>query len=576
MRNMLRENWRSAPVAIFVAAMLIVLIGIAVIMQTDSGYRDAREDFARSQAQLLAVSVAAAVDFDDPVAAKEAVNPLHVISSIRLAAVYDRSGRLIAGYDRAGEAVPAIEQTIASLNANLIRASAPVEMRGQRIGTAYIQLDRQPLWRRVSRYGTLAVLIAAATLIVIGLGFAQRALRTANRELGKRAEALAQANELLEEQVAQRAQAEDQLRQSQKMQALGQLTGGIAHDFNNQLTVIQGAADMLTRRDLPDAKRIRFARAIVQSANNAASLTSQLLAFARRQPLAPEWIDLNELIAEMDDLLDRTMGERIKVITDLAAPCRVEVDRAQLQSAILNIASNARDAMVDGGTLTIATRDMPNGEGRRMVGIEITDTGEGMDAETSDRIFEPFFTTKGPGHGTGLGLSQVYGFATQSGGDVTVASHPGKGTVLTLILPCVAANGEIAPREVAAELAEQPVADILVVEDNEDVGAFAEAMLAELGHRVTRASSGEEALEMCRSRSFDVVLSDVVMPGMGGLKFADALAAERPSLPVVLATGYSQEIAEAGSGGRTVVMKPYRLATLSQALASAMKSARPA
>jgi len=576
MRNMLRENWRSAPVAIFVAAMLIVMIGIAVIMQTDSGYRDAREDFARSQAQLLAVSVAAAVDFDDPVAAKEAVNPLHVISSIRLAAVYDRSGRLIAGYDRAGEAVPAIEQTIASLNANLIRASAPVEMRGQRIGTAYIQLDRQPLWRRVSRYGTLAVLIAAATLIVIGLGFAQRALRTANRELGKRAEALAQANELLEEQVAQRAQAEDQLRQSQKMQALGQLTGGIAHDFNNQLTVIQGAADMLTRRDLPDAKRIRFARAIVQSATNAASLTSQLLAFARRQPLAPEWIDLNELIAEMDDLLDRTMGERIKVITDLAAPCRVEVDRAQLQSAILNIASNARDAMVDGGTLTIATRDMPNGEGRRMVGIEITDTGEGMDAETSDRIFEPFFTTKGPGHGTGLGLSQVYGFATQSGGDVTVASHPGKGTVLTLILPCVAANGEIAPREVAAELAEQPVADILVVEDNEDVGAFAEAMLAELGHRVTRASSGEEALEMCRSRSFDVVLSDVVMPGMGGLKFADALAAERPSLPVVLATGYSQEIAEAGSGGRTVVMKPYRLATLSQALASAMKSARPA
>ena len=211
-----------------------------------------------------------------------------------------------------------------------------------------------------------------------------------------------------------------------------------------------------------------------------------------------------------------------------------------------------------------------------MVGIEITDTGEGMDAETSDRIFEPFFTTKGPGHGTGLGLSQVYGFATQSGGDVTVASHPGKGTVLTLILPCVAANGEIAPKEVAAELAEQPVADILVVEDNEDVGAFAEAMLAELGHRVTRASSGEEALEMCRSRSFDVVLSDVVMPGMGGLKFADALAAERPSLPVVLATGYSQEIAEAGSGGRTVVMKPYRLATLSQALASAMKSARPA
>jgi len=574
--DLVRGSWRSAPVAIFAAAMLIVLIGIAVIMQTDNGYRDARGEFARSQAQLLAVSVGAAVDFNDQVAAQEAVNPLHVISSIRTAAVYDRQGRLIAGYDRFGEAVPTVEQAIASPNPLVIRASAPVEMRGQRIGTAYVQLDRQPLWRRVSRYGTLTALIAAAALIVIGLGFAQRALRNANRELAKRAEALAQSNELLEEQVAQRTEAEDQLRQSQKMQALGQLTGGIAHDFNNQLTVIQGAADMLCRKDITDAKRIRFAQAIVQSSTNAASLTSQLLAFARRQPLTPEWIHLNDLISQMDDLVDRTMGERIKVVTDLTAPCRVEVDRAQLQSAILNIASNARDAMPDGGTLTIATRNVAGSDEERRVAIEITDTGEGMDAETIDRIFEPFFTTKGTGKGTGLGLSQVYGFATQSGGEVRVESQPGKGTSLMLILPCVEATGEEVAGDVAVELAQQPVADILVVEDNDDVGAFAEAMLSELGHRVTRASSGEEALDLVRKQPFDVVLSDVVMPGMGGLKFADAVAAERPSLPVVLATGYSQEIAEAGSGGRTVILKPYRLATLSQALATAMKDARSA
>ena len=576
MNELQRGSWRSAPVAIFGVAMLIVLFGIAVIMQTDNGYRDARVDFAQSQAQLLAVSVGAAVDFNDPAAAQEAVNPLHVIGSIRTAAVYDRQGHLITGYDRFGETVPAVEQAIASPNPLVIRASAPVEMRGQRIGTAYIQLDRQPLWRRVSRYGTLTALIAAAALIVIGLGFAQRALRNANRELGKRAEALAQANELLEEQVAQRTQAEDQLRQSQKMQALGQLTGGIAHDFNNQLTVIQGAADMLCRKDITDAKRIRFAQAIVQSSTNAASLTSQLLAFARRQPLTPEWLDLNDLISQMDDLLDRTMGERIKVVTDLTAPCRVEVDRAQLQSAILNIASNARDAMPDGGTLTIATKNFAESDGQPRVAIEIADTGEGMDPATIDRIFEPFFTTKGTGQGTGLGLSQVYGFATQSGGDVKVESQPGKGTALTLILPCVEATGETTPRDAAVELAEQPVADILVVEDNEDVGAFAEAMLSELGHRVTRASSGEEALDLVRKQTFDVVLSDVVMPGMGGLKFADAVAVERPTLPVVLATGYSQEIAEAGSGGRTVILKPYRLATLSQALATAMKDARPA
>jgi len=333
---------------------------------------------------------------------------------------------------------------------------------------------------------------------------------------------------------------------------------------------------MLSRPGLTDAKRTRFARAIVQSATNAASLTSQLLAFARRQPLKPEWLDLNDLIGEMDDLLDRTMGERVKVITDLSAPCLVEADRAQLQSAILNIASNARDAMPDGGTLTIATKNFAGSDGQPRVAIEITDTGEGMDTATIDRIFEPFFTTKGTGQGTGLGLSQVYGFATQSGGDVKVDSQPGKGTALTLILPCVEATGETTPRDAVVELAEQPVADILVVEDNEDVGAFAEAMLSELGHRVTRASSGEEALDLVRKQTFDVVLSDVVMPGMGGLKFADAVAVERPTLPVVLATGYSQEIAEAGSGGRTVILKPYRLATLSQALATAMKDARPA
>jgi signal transduction histidine kinase/CheY-like chemotaxis protein len=574
--NTLRTGWRSTPVAIFAAAMLIVLVGIAVIIQTDNSYRDARADFARSQAQVLAASIAAAVDFDDPVAAQEAIQPLRVVSGIRSAAVYGRDGRLIAGYDRSGEATPSSEQAFPSAGSNLIQASAPVEMRGQRVGTAYILLDRQPVWRRVSRYGTLTALIAAAALIVIGLGFAQRALRNANRELGNRAEALTQANAMLEEQVAQRAKAEDQLRQSQKMQALGQLTGGIAHDFNNQLTVIQGAADMLSRPGLTEAKRTRFAKAIVQSATNAASLTSQLLAFARRQPLKPEWIDLNELIGEMDDLLDRTMGERVKVITDLSAPCRVEADRAQLQSAILNIASNARDAMPDGGTLTVATLDTESSEGRPMVAIAISDTGEGMDAETMDRIFEPFFTTKNFGQGTGLGLSQVYGFASQSGGDVRVESEPGKGTCLTLILPCVAGLVGAVEKEVVPELAEQPNADILVVEDNEDVGAFAEAMLSELGHRVTRASSGEEALELCREQSFDVVLSDVVMPGMGGLKFADILAKERPNLPVVLATGYSQEIAEAGSGGRPVILKPYRLATLADALATAISESRSA
>ena len=197
-----------------------------------------------------------------------------------------------------------------------------------------------------------------------------------------------------------------------------------------------------------------------------------------------------------------------------------------------------------------------------------------MDAETADRIFEPFFTTKGTGKGTGLGLSQVYGFASQSGGDVRVESGQGKGTRLSLILPCVEVDEPSfeAPRERIA--ADQPPASILVVEDNEHVGAFAEALLSELGHKVTRASSGEEALELARAQRFDVVLSDVVMPGMGGLKLAQMLREEQPQLPVVLATGYSQEISETGSGGRPLILKPYRLATLSEALASAIQMER--
>jgi CheY-like chemotaxis protein len=206
-----------------------------------------------------------------------------------------------------------------------------------------------------------------------------------------------------------------------------------------------------------------------------------------------------------------------------------------------------------------------------MVSLAVEDSGEGMSAEIMDRIFEPFFTTKRTGQGTGLGLSQVYGFATQSGGEVDVSSEQGKGTTVTLKLPCVDAAALAEPVEPEVESADQPPARILVVEDNDDVGAFAETLLSELGHHVTRASSGEQALDIARRAEFDVVLSDVVMPGMGGIRFAEILAQEKPDLPVVLATGYSQEIVEGGSGGRPVILKPYRLATLSEALAEAMR-----
>jgi signal transduction histidine kinase/CheY-like chemotaxis protein len=410
-----------------------------------------------------------------------------------------------------------------------------------------------------------------AALVIVVLGIAQAALRRANQLLGDRANALVRSNAELKVQIAERAKAEDQLRQAHKMQALGQLTGGIAHDFNNLLTVIQGSADMLRRPELTEAKRMRFAEAIVQAGGRAAALTGQLLAFARRQPLHPEVIDVNEMIRGMIDLLDRTLGERIAIRTELSREaCAVEADRAQLESALLNIAVNARDAMADGGELRIATAPRNDPRSGRMVAVAVTDSGSGMDEDTVSRAIEPFFTTKSTGKGTGLGLSQVYGFATQSGGDVSIDSEPGQGTTVTLLLPCSrGAKTRRAEEEVGA-LEAQRTGRILLVEDNEEVGEFAQSLLGELGHRVRWAQSGELALELARKQKFDAVFSDIVMPGMSGIELAEQLATLRPELPVILTTGYSDQLAETGTGGRPVILKPYRLETLAAAIDQAL------
>lgn len=564
-------EWRTAPPAIFVVAILILVGCVAIILQNEATFRSARDRQARVAAQVLANSVTAAVDFGDPAASKEAVDAFRVNPQVRYVGVFERSGKLLAAYDPSAKRSRIDLQQLGEAPASDYRVSVPITSAGQPIGTVVYEVEREAVSRRLTRYLTLGALAVLAALVIVTLGLAQAALHRANRELSERAEALGQANELLAEQVEERAKAEEQLRQSQKMQALGQLTGGIAHDFNNLLTVIQGSADILSREDVADDRRRRFAKAIVQAAENAAVLTSQLLAFARRQPLKPEPVDLCELVASMTELLDRTMGERIRIETklDRQTPC-VTVDRAQLQSAILNVASNARDAMPGGGTLRIAVSQVTSGTGECMATIAMSDTGSGMEPNIAGRIFEPFFTTKKTGKGTGLGLSQVYGFATQSGGDVVADSQPGAGTTITILLPCTEAAA--APKQVADQSAipEQPPAEILVVEDNEEVGRFAQTLLSELGHSVTLASSGEEALELTRRNRFDVVFSDVVMPGMGGLRLAEQLAVEKPGLPVILATGYSQEIAESGSGGRPVILKPYRLATLSKALADAV------
>jgi CheY-like chemotaxis protein len=316
---------------------------------------------------------------------------------------------------------------------------------------------------------------------------------------------------------------------------------------------------------------MRFAGAIVQTAARAAALTSQLLAFARRQPLQPQVLDLNERIVEMTELLDRALGERVAIRTDLTPDlCPIEADPAQLESAILNIAVNARDAMPDGGTLTLATAFATLPDGRQAAAVSVADSGTGIPAEVLDHIFEPFFTTKSVGRGTGLGLSQVYGFATQSGGDIRVESEVGRGTTVTLVLPC-------SEREETADEAPERRregarrrAHVLVVDDNEEVGLLAQALIEELGHQVTRARSGLEALRLAAKTRFDAVFTDVVMPGMSGLDLAERLESALPGVPVVLTTGYSDELARLGTGGRPVLFKPYRMDSLTEIIDSAL------
>ncbi|HEU0099923.1 MAG TPA: ATP-binding protein [Allosphingosinicella sp.] len=562
----LADRWPNVPIAAGIMALLLLAIGLAVVFQNESAYREQKLRETTIQADILAASVTAALDFGDAATAQEAVDALRVNPQIDAAGVYDRDGARFAGYERRAGALPEAAGTPRG-GADTVAAMVPVLRGGERIGSVYLGAMREPVSRRLTRYGFIGLLVAMAVLVVLILGISQTALRRAKRELEARAEALSGAYAELQVQVEERAHAEEQLRQAQKMQALGQLTGGIAHDFNNLLTVIQGSADILRRPGIAEAKRIRFADAIVQTAGRAAALTGQLLAFARRQPLQPEVIDLNAKIAGMTDLLDRTLGERVEIRTDLAEGlCAIEVDPAQLESAILNVAVNARDAMPEGGALTLHTGQAPPlADGRQAIFVAVSDNGTGIDEEALGRVFEPFFTTKSVGKGTGLGLSQVYGFATQTGGDVRVESVVGEGTTVTLILPC-SERAVAPPRPEAPAGRRHRTGRILLVDDNEEVGAFAETLLTELGHRVTRARTGAEALGLARAGGFDAVFTDVVMPGMSGIELADALAPVLPGIPVVLTTGYSDEITRAGGVGRPVVFKPYRLETLAGVL----------
>ena len=454
-----------------------------------------------------------------------------------------------------------------------------------------------------SRFSTRheRVMVGIASQAAVAIDNA-RLYQAAQREIAERRSAeaaLRHLNETLEqrvaEEVAERAKAEDALRQSQKMEAVGQLTGGIAHDFNNLLTVVTGNIDMAARSldagANPDARARRALVNALKGAERAAALTQRLLAFSRRQSLAPKSVDADRLVGGMSELIHRALGETVKLeIVTSPGLWRVEADPNQLESAILNLAVNAKDAMPDGGTVTLETANARLDEAYaaehaevapgQYVLIAVTDTGAGMSRETVARVFEPFFTTKEVGKGTGLGLSMVYGFVKQSGGHVKIYSEEGHGTTVKIYLPRLisdAEEDEDAPE--AAPDAGSGQETILVVEDDDDVRTYTVECLRELGYRVLEAHDGPAALRLLERQEdpIDLMFTDVVMPGMTGRELADFARAKQPDLRVLYTSGYTRNAIVHGGRldeGVEMISKPFTYATLAQKVADILEQGR--
>lgn len=382
----------------------------------------------------------------------------------------------------------------------------------------------------------------------------------------------------LQAEAARRREAEEALKHSQRLEALGQLTGGVAHDFNNLLTVIRASVDLLNRPQLSEERRQRYVTAIADAVARAAKLTSQLLAFARRQTLKPEAFDVGERLQSLHDMLATLLGPAIEIAMRLPAePCLVNADAGQFETALINMATNARDAMQGKGRITFTVQAAPAvpdtlahlSDSHGFVSVAVSDTGVGIPASRIGRIFEPFFTTKQVGHGTGLGLSQVFGFARQSGGEVTVTSEVGQGSTFSLYLPRVPPN--LLPQRQAPNTAPGVAGSgmsVLVVEDNIELANFAADGLTELGYSITLIDNATDALAelVVDADRFDVVFSDVVMPGMTGLDLAQAIRDRGIGVPIVLTTGYSEALSQDGSLGLDLVQKPYSVDELSRVL----------
>ena len=445
---------------------------------------------------------------------------------------------------------------------------------------------------------SLAILGLFVVFGAIGLGWTTLEARTQRRLARTRAASLEdavaartaellEANERLRAEGIEREHAEAQLRQIQKMEAVGQLTGGIAHDFNNMLAVVVGGLELAKRKLPPEAADAgRHLDNAMEGASRAAALTRRLLAFARAEALLPQGICPDMLVREMRDLMDRTLGERIRVEIDSpAAPWQIWVDRHQLENAILNLAVNARDAMENEGLLTIRTAnatlaagEMGEAEPGDYVRIDVSDSGAGMSQAVLERVFEPFFTTKPIGKGTGLGLSQIFGFVRQSGGEIAIASVEGEGTTVSLFLPrhhpdeAADSPSDLQATAPAPLAARGRVA--LIVEDDLRVLAATAGAMTELGFTVHTAEAPDAALALLETGApIDLIVSDVVMPGMTGPEMIARITPDHPEIAVLFVTGYAAEVDDAGAFlGHAVLRKPFTLVALENAVRAALSA----
>jgi signal transduction histidine kinase len=437
-----KRNWSPMVIGALAAAAVLLAAGVLMAVYQEQLYSAQQAKSIREQAQILAASVTAAVIFNDQKASQEYVDALRVNPELQAAAVYGGNGRLIAGFARATRLPSTMKEASASAGIGYIDIAVPVSQNDSQVGIVLLRALTEPEERRIARYVGVILLLTMGALVIAVLSFSQAAL-------SRRAQELSRLNARLYEEMEERRKTEEALRQSHKMEAVGQLSGGIAHDFNNLIMIVKGNLRLL-RRKLGTQAENTPAGTYIESADEAldraAHLTQRILAFSRRQPLTPQRVNLSTLAQGLTELIRHSVGEKVDITMRLNGTWSTLCDVNQMENVILNLAINARDAMPEGGRLVLETRDVtlsrPPAEMENenfvpgdYAALAVIDTGSGMPEEVRRRAVDPFFTTKPQGKGTGLGLSMTFGFVRQSGGYLAIESKVGRGTTVTILMP---------------------------------------------------------------------------------------------------------------------------------------------